>query len=174
MGSPPRGRAYGRKNAIVRQIYAVSALQEVTQGKMTYDEMKKMLDGLKQKKRLLRSVQRQIEETREQIDCLNGRDYGGTAVQGGVKEPAAERFVEHLGRLEKRYAELMTEVFAAEDYISEHLPALSEIEQAIIIDRYMGNKSWRRIQQEYHYEERQPYNILKKAIEKLAKAKRVQ
>ena len=136
---------------------------------MTYEEMKKMLDGLKQKKRLMRSVQRQIEEAREQIDCLNGRDYGGTAVQGGVKEPAAERLVEHLERLENRYAELMAEVFAAEDYISEHLPALSEIEQAIIIDRYMGNKSWRRIQQEYHYGEANPYRIVQKAIKKLAK-----
>lgn len=137
---------------------------------MTYDEMKSMLDGLKQKKRLLRSVQRQIEETREQIDCLNGRDYGGTAVQGGVKEPAAERFVEHREKIESRYKNLMAEVFAAEDYISEHLSALSEIEQAIIIDRYMGNKSWRRIQQEYHYEDRQPYRIAERAIQKLAGA----
>ena len=135
---------------------------------MTYEEMKKMLDGLKQKKRLMRSVQQQIEEAREQIDCLNGRDYGGAAVQGGVKEPAAERFIEHLERLEKRYETLMTEVFAAEDYIAEHLPVLSEIEQAIIIDRYMGNKSWRRIQQEYHYEDRQPYRIAERAIQKLA------
>lgn len=137
---------------------------------MTYDEMKAMLDGLKQKKRLMRSVQRQIEETREQIDCLNGRDYGGTAVQGGVKEPAAERFVEHREKIESRYKNLMAEVFAAEDYISEHLSTLSEIEQAIIIDRYMGNKSWRRIQQEYHYGEAQPYRIEKTAIKKLAAA----
>lgn len=135
---------------------------------MTYDEMKSMLDGLKQKKRLLRSVQRQIEETREQIDCLNGRDYGNTAVQGGIKEPAAERFVEHREKIESRYKNLMAEVFAVEDYISEHLPVLSEIEQAIIIDRYMGNKSWRRIQQEYHYEDRQPYRIAERAIQKLA------
>lgn len=135
---------------------------------MTYDEMKSMLDGLKQKKQLLRSVQRQIEETREQIDCLNGRDYGGTAVQGGIKEPAAERFVEHREKIESRYKNLMAEVFAVEDYISEHLPVLSEIEQAIIIDRYMGNKSWRRIQQEYHYEDRQPYRIAERAIQKLA------
>lgn len=141
---------------------------------MTYEEMRTMLDGLKQKKRLMRSVQRQIEEAREQIDCLNGRDYGGAAVQGGVKEPAAERFIEHLERLERRYETLMTDVFSAEDYIAEHLPALSEIERAIIIDRYMGNKSWRRIQQEYHYEERQPYNILKRAIKKLAVSQRLQ
>lgn len=135
---------------------------------MTYEDMRTMLDGLKDKKWLMRSVQRQIEEAREQIDGLNGRDYGGAAVQGGVKEPAAERFVEHLERLERRYEALMAEVFSAEDYIAEHLPALSEIEQAIIIDRYMGNKSWRRIQQEHHYGEAHPYRIAERAIKKLA------
>lgn len=135
---------------------------------MTYEEMKKMLDDLKQKKRLMRSVQRQIEEAREQIDCLNGRDYGGAAVQGGVKEPAAERFVEHIERLEKRYEALLSEVFAAEDYISEHLPKLSAIEQAIIIDRYMHGKSWRKIQQEYHYVDRQLYRIANSAIKKIS------
>lgn len=138
---------------------------------MTYDEMKAVLDGLKEKKRLMRTVQRQIEETREQVDCLHGQNYSDTVVKGGVKEPAAERFVEHIERLENRYEKLLSEVFAAEDYISEHLPALSEIEQAIVIDRYMNGKSWRKIQQEYHYEARQPYNILKKAIDKMSKTK---
>lgn len=135
---------------------------------MTYEEMKKMLDGLKHKKSLLRSIKKQIEETREQIDCLRAQNYSDIAVQGGIKEPAAERFVEHIERLENRYKAVMEQVFEIEDYISEHLPVLSEIEQAIIIDKYMGNKSWRRIQQEYHYEERQPYRIAARAIQKLA------
>lgn len=135
---------------------------------MTYDEMKKMLDEMKHKKSLLRTVQRQIQETREQIDCLRAQDYGVIAVQGGVKEPAAERFVEHIERLEKRYESLLSEVFAAEDYISEHLPKLSAIEQAIIIDRYMHGKSWRKIQQEYHYVDRQLYRIANSAIKKIS------
>lgn len=136
---------------------------------MTYEETKAMLDGLKQKKRLMRSVQQQIQETREQIDCLKAQNYGGTAVQGGEKEPIAERFVEHMERLEKRYAELMSEVFEAEDYISEHLSDLTEIEQAIIIDRYMTGKSWRKIQQEHHYSERRIFDYRESAILKLSK-----
>ena len=137
---------------------------------MTYEETKAMLDGLKQKKRLMRSVQQQIQETREQIDCLKAQNYGGTAVQGGEKEPIAERFVEHMERLEKRYETLMAEVFEAEDYISEHLSDLTEIEQAIIIDRYMTGKSWRKIQQEHHYSEANPYRIAQNAIKKLARS----
>ena len=135
---------------------------------MTYDEMKKMLDEMKHKKSLLRAVQRQIQEAREQIDCLHAQDYGVIAVQGGVKEPAAERFVEHLERREKRYESLLSEVFMVEDYISEHLPQLSAIEQAIIIDRYMHGKSWRKIQQEYHYVDRQLYRIANSAIKKIS------
>ena len=135
---------------------------------MTYEEMKKMLDEMKHKKSLLRTVQRQIQETREQIDCLRAQDYGVIAVQGGVKEPAAERFVEHIERLEKRYESLLSEVFEAEDYISVHMSELSAIEQTIIIERYIHGKSWRKIQEEHHYEERQPYRIAERATKKLA------
>ena len=136
---------------------------------MTYDEMKKMLDSMKHKKSLLRSVKRQIEETREQIDCLRAQDYSGSPVQGGVKEPAAERFVEHMERLEHRYESLMAEVFAAEDYIAEHMSELTEIEQAIIIERYMHWKSWRRIEREVNYSERRVFDYHKSAVVKLSK-----
>lgn len=136
---------------------------------MTYDEMKKMLDSMKHKKSLLRSVKRQIEETREQIDCLRAQDYSGSPVQGGVKEPAAERFVEHMERLEHRYESLMAEVFAAEDYIAEHMSELTEIEQAIIIERYMHGKSWRRIEREVNYSERRVFDYHKSAVVKLSK-----
>lgn len=135
---------------------------------MTYDEMKKTLDGLKYKKRLLRSLQRQISEARAQIDCLSGLNYEQAAVSGRQGEPAAERFVEHIERLERRYEKLMREVFAIEDYIAEHLSSLSEIEQAIIIDRYMSGKSWSAIQREHSYGEANPYKIAAKAIKKLA------
>lgn len=136
---------------------------------MTYEEMKKMLDEMKHKKSLLRTVQRQIQETREQIDCLRAQDYGVIAVQGGIKEPAAERFVEHIERLEKRYESLLSEVFAAEDYISEHMSELSAIEQTIIIERYIHGKSWRKIEREVNYSERRVFDFQKSAIAKLSK-----
>ena len=136
---------------------------------MTYDEMKKMLDEMKHKKSLLRAVQRQIQEAREQIDCLHAQDYGVIAVQGGIKEPAAERFVEHLERLEKRYESLMTEAFRLEDYISEHLSELSAVEQTIIVERYIHGKSWRSIERTVNYSERMVFNYRKSAIVKLSK-----
>lgn len=136
---------------------------------MTYDETKMLLDEIKHKKTLLRTVKRQIEEARSQIDCLRAQDYGGIAVQGGRKEAVAERFVEHMERLEKRYESLMNEAFRCEDMLSDALPKLTDIEQAIIIERYIHGKSWRKIQQEFNYAERQPYRIADSAIKKISK-----
>lgn len=71
-------------------------------------------------------------------------------------------------RLEKRYEAVIKEVFAVEDLIAENLAYLSETEQTIIIERYMSGKSWRKIQAELHYEERQPYRIAGSALKKLS------
>lgn len=135
---------------------------------MDFNAIKKMLDSLKGKKKLMQSIQLQIKSEREQIDGLKGTDYSGTPVQGGVKEPHAQRFVEHIEFLEKRYEDIMSEVFGIEDFISKNLPNLSDIEQSIIIDRYMIGKSWRKIQQEYHYVDRQLYRIANSAIKKIS------
>ena len=78
------------------------------------------------------------------------------------------RGFEYIDRLEKRYEKVLQEVFETEDFISENLVFLSPIEQTIIIERYMSGKSWRKIQAELHYEERQPYRIAEKALEKLS------
>ena len=137
---------------------------------MTYSEMNAQLDGLRPKQRLLRSLQRQREEARAQIDCLAGMDYGKANVCGGEKTPAAERFVEHIEQLETKYEQVMAEAFELEDMISACMGGLTEIEQTILIDRYMSGKSWRKIQQEHHYEERQPYRHAESGIKKLAAA----
>ena len=59
---------------------------------------------------------------------------------------------------------VLDEVFALEDLLAEHMKELSPIEQSMIIDRYMNGKSWRKIQEEYGYEEAQPYRIVGGAI----------
>lgn len=136
---------------------------------MTIEDLKKKLRELQSKKRLAKSIQMQIARKREEIDCISAVAYDKPAIKGGQPVPAAERFVEYIERLEKRYEAVIAEVFEIEDFISENLVFLSPIEQTIIIERYMSGKSWRKIQAELHYEERQPYNIEKCALQKLAK-----
>ena len=135
---------------------------------MTYEETKKALNSLREKKRLLKKQEEQIRQARSQIDCLKATDYSKIAVQGGNKEFIAEVFVEHMERLQTGYEELLSEVFEIEDFISEHTKDLTEKERSIIIDRYMLGKPWKRIQQDYNYAERQPYRIEGSAIKKLS------
>lgn len=137
---------------------------------MTIDDLKKKLRELQSKKELAKSIQIQIARKREEIDCLKAVSYDKPSVKGGQPVPAAERFVEYIERLEKRYEAVIAEVFEIEDFISENLVSLSPIEQTIIIERYMSGKSWRKIQAELHYEERQPYRIADKALQKLSVA----
>ena len=137
---------------------------------MTLEDLKKKLRELQSKKRLAKSLQRQIARKREEIDGLRAVAYDSPAVKGGQAVPAAEKFAEYIERLEKRYEAVIAEVFEIEDFISENLVSLSPIEQTIIIERYMSGKSWRKIQAECHYEERQPYRIAERALQKLSSA----
>lgn len=140
---------------------------------MTYEETKKALDSLIEKKRLLKKKQEQIQQANEQIDCLKATDYSKIAVQGGNKEFIAEAFVEHMERLQKSFEETFNEVVKIEDYISEGMQGLTEIEKEIIIDRYMLGKPWKKIQMEFSeekpYSERRLYDFHKSGIKKITK-----
>ncbi len=65
----------------------------------------------------------------------------------------------------------MQEVFDMEDFIAENISSLNDYEQAMIIDRYIHGKSWKRICSEYNYaydeKHNSAYNIVSKALKKL-------
>ena len=64
---------------------------------------------------------------------------------------------------------VMAELFELEDLLSDHMKDLDSIEQNMLMDRYMNGKSWRKIQEEYGYEEAQPYRIVGGAIKKICR-----
>ena len=80
-----------------------------------------------------------------------------------------QRFAEHMERLEAEYDRLLDRMREVEDMIAEHLGELSDIEQAIIVERYMRDKSWRQIEREYDYTEDGIFTIHSRAIKKLSK-----
>ena len=53
-----------------------------------------------------------------------------------------QRFAEHMERLEAEYDRLLDRMREVEDMLAEDLVDLSDIEQAIIVERYMRDKSW--------------------------------
>lgn len=117
---------------------------------MTYNEAKDKLKTLKSLKRLVRAKARQIQEEREQIS-ITAVDYSKEHVSGGTATPMQQRFAEHMEKLEAEYDRLLDRMREVEDMLAEHLGELTDIEQAIIVERYMHNKSWRQIEREYCY-----------------------
>ena len=117
---------------------------------MTYEETKKMLKSLYSKKRLLRSLERQIAEERRSIS-VTAVDYSKDHVKGGVPTSQQQRYMEHIERLQDRFEKLLDEMFAIEDMLAEHLGDLTETEQTIVVERYMHGKSWKSLEKELNY-----------------------
>ena len=143
---------------------------------MTYEELKEKLKQLRDTKRRIRQLDAQIAEAKATIDGVGAFRFDSVAVQGGKREPVQQKYVERMERLLSNYNKLRedmaNEVGTTEEYLS-HMGEgeLTPIEQSILTDRYINCKSWREIQAEYHYENRQPYDIVKNAIKKLLEIK---
>lgn len=136
---------------------------------MTYKQMKRMLDDIGAKRRLVNSLIGQIRQAREEADCLHGVNYG-LVPRGGENTPAAQRFVEKIERLEERLAAISDELTILEEAFEDVVGTLSPMEQTVVRERYFLGKRWRAIQREMKYEEAQPYRIARSAIEKMAKS----
>lgn len=130
--------------------------------------VKEKLKALEGKKRLLKSIQRQIANARADMSGISAVSYENAKVDGGIKTSVQERFMALISKLETRYNNVMEEAFAIEDAIAEAVYCLDEVEQAMIIDRYVNGWSWRKIEREHNYCDRQTYRIHNQALEKMA------
>lgn len=131
-------------------------------------ELKGKLETIRAKKRLLKSIERQMAEARAEIG-ITIQDYSKTPVQGGIKTPAQERFALLIDRLTDKYDKVMEEAFTLEDELANSLGTLNETEQSMLIDRYVNGWSWDKIARVYGYCDRQCRRIKNNGIEKLAK-----
>ena len=129
-------------------------------------ELKECLDMIKRKKRLLTALQRQLAQ--RQLDCesIKAVDYSLPKVKSSENTSQEERYVQYLETLRNRIDELMQEIFKAEDTIAVEIQVLNETEQAMIIDRYIHNWSWKRICKEYNYFYSESGNSAQKAVTK--------
>lgn len=137
---------------------------------MTYDELKAKLEQLRHAKRRLKQQEKIIQEERAMIDGVSSFRFDSVSVSGGKKTPVQEKYVEHMEKLLEDYERIMEEVFGFEDFLAEHMDELSPLEQSMITERYINGTSWRKIQQEYGYEQRQPFRILNGALKKISES----
>ena len=131
-------------------------------------KVKSKLKTLESKKRLLKSIQQQISNARADMSGISAVSYENAKVQGGTKTSVEERFTVLITKLEARYEKVMAEAFVIEDAIAEAVYYLDEVEQAMIIDRYINGYSWRKIERLHDYCDRQTYRIHNEALEKMA------
>lgn len=134
------------------------------------EALKAKLEKIRSLKKLLKSLERQIADEKQSIS-LCGQDYTQTPIMGGIKTPIQERYVIRLDELNRRYESVMNEVFELEDELSSSLDRLTPLEQSMLIDRYINGWSWRRIMDNYGYEEAQSYRLHNKALNNFAKLK---
>lgn len=114
-------------------------------------ELKECLDVIKSKKRLLTALQRQLAQRQADCDSVRAVDYSLPKVKSSNNTSQEERYVLHLEKIRNRIDELVQEIFSIEDKIATEIQVLNETEQAMIIDRYLHNWSWKRICKEYNY-----------------------
>ena len=130
--------------------------------------LKAELGALFRKRRLLKSLSRQIEEQQKSIGCLSG---GGSGVQSNKISDTTAQYAIRLQSLRERYSILLDEIMATEDDIANNIYTLPPNEQAIIIDRYMNGLSWETIAINEHYCEQRVFQLHNLALNKLAKYK---
>lgn len=136
---------------------------------MTYEEVKSLLKQLSENKKLLRVIQKQIEEVRTQAMLIPALSYEKQRVKGGESTPAQQRYIERLERLEERFNAVFDTICKAEDMITDNLKSLTPTEQTIIIERYMHGKSWKALQKEYKYSSDGVFKINSRALKKISK-----
>ncbi len=136
---------------------------------MTYNELKNKLEELRGKKRLFKQLEMQISEEKAAMDGIKAVNYENGAVRGVGGIAVQQRFVEHMENLCAVRNRVLSEMFEIEEFISAPIKELSVTEQNMLVDRYVNGKPWRKIQEEYGYEEAQPYRIVSSAIKKICR-----
>ena len=140
---------------------------------MTFDEVKKKLKEYTGLKKLLEAKQTQIDELREGLAAIRATDYAKEKVCSSGSSDYIETILDRIARLEGRANTIMQRIFDIEDLIAENMDELSDVEQAIVIDRYMNDMSWAKICKKYYfsYEGKGAQKVLNRAIRKIANKK---
>ena len=134
-------------------------------------ELKQCLDTISAKKRLLRALQRQLAQCQSDCEQLSAVDYSNPKFKSSELISTEEKYVIRLEEYRNKISLVMDEIFECEDKISAEISVLDECEQAMIIDRYIHNWSWKKICKEYNYYYTDTSNgaekIVRRALQKI-------
>lgn len=142
---------------------------------MTYEEVKGLLEDVRNKKRLCLRLQKEINTLLGTFVAL-GRPAGYTSAPQSIRQPSNRHLIGSLerldGRLEgkrKQFESSLTDMMDTEDELTVAIGALSSVEQDVIIGYYLQDLTHYQLARECNYSERSTKYIKKQAITKLSK-----
>lgn len=118
---------------------------------MTYKEVSELLKSYIKKLKLLKLKQEQLSEKKAELTSIKATDYSKSGGKSFSIESVIEKSIILIEKYEEQSLILQTEIFEIEDKIAGFLPMLDELEQSLIIERYMNCKPMCIIAKKYHY-----------------------
>ena len=140
---------------------------------MTEKEVWDFLKEGKGKKKLLRELIVQLQQLEADENCIKAIDYEKPSVSGGTTSDLSDAVIRSEAareRVKRSIVEMQAEIDAwKEQAISMIRVCRNDMQRGILTAKFLNGKSWRKIQEEYHYSESQPYAICRIAITEIAR-----
>ncbi len=111
-----------------------------------------------------------LKEYKANLDSLKGINYSKDKLQGGPvqDDSIVIRKIDKIIEVEKNITRLHNELDIFQNNISLALKKInSDIEEKIIVYRYINNLSWEEISKNIGYSKTQTYRLHEQALEKL-------
>lgn len=138
---------------------------------MTFNECKAMLENIKERKRIIRSIRREIEDIDKDIEALSLRSTLGNSGLGHGSEISrpVERIVLRLRERQADFEKQLDLIMELEDKVAQAIKELPDDEQDVIISYYMSDDCMYSVANKVHLSESTAYRKKKRAIGKIAR-----
>lgn len=145
----------------------------VGDGRMTEQDVWNFLKEGEGKRRRLKALEAKKDKIEKDAYSIKAIDYEKSRVSGGMLSDVSDKLIqkeEEKSRIKAEIAEQEAGIYAWETKalrMSRYCD--NDTQAALFVERFVNGKSQEEIQKEYHYAERQPYNIYNQAVAAIAR-----
>lgn len=145
----------------------------VGDGRMTEQDVWNFLKEGEGKRRRLKALEAKKDKIEKDAYSIKAIDYEKPRVSGGMLSDVSDKLIqkeEEKSRIKAEIAEQEAGIYAWETKalrMSRYCD--NDTQAALFVERFVNGKSQAEIQKEYHYAERQPYNIYNQAVVAIAR-----
>lgn len=137
---------------------------------MTYAEVKGLLQDVRRKRKLCKTIREELEEIQRDIRALSlpAIDYSKENVQGGIIEPSVERIVIRLQEKQEAFDKALTVFMDTEDRLIDAITLLPPLERSVLTERYLKDTPPEVVAKSLSYSLDSIYRIQRTAIQRLS------